>query len=269
MLRPPYTKYSRIYTYHIDGTGLPAFDDPDLIGTWEEDSKTIIIFHAAKDRLIEDLCSQYSCHLFYQADLDYADWEMGREVAPFSVGSLQIAPVWHPDPADIKLDPSVVFGNGFHPSTRLCLEALVKYRSKLSRAFTGLDLGCGTGLLGLGAAKLGANRITAVDYNRLACEVAKKNAVANGAEEIIQVKQLDLRQELPETNVDIIMANLHYELLAEIFQKPVFWQAGLYILSGFMHGGEEKLLTALPSSPPLFLDRGRKDKWCVWIMENV
>ena len=145
MLKPPYIRYDRIYTYHVDGSTLPAPDDPDLIGTWEEDGKTILLFHRPKDDLVRELCRKHSCRLFYQADLDYADWEMGREVVPFTVGPLTIAPVWGPGEADIRIDPSVVFGNGFHPSTRLCLQSLVNHRPGLPQNFTGLDLGCGTG----------------------------------------------------------------------------------------------------------------------------
>jgi len=269
MLKPPYKRYSRIYTYHLDASAIPAIDDPDLIGIWEEDGKTILIFHRAKDHLVEDLCRRNSCSLFYQADLDYTDWEMGREVIPFKVGPLKVAPVWEPGKADIKLDPSVVFGNGFHPSTRLCLEALVNYHTRLPQGFTGLDLGCGTGLLGISAVKLGASAVMAVDHNSLACEVAQKNVSCNGVDAMVRVKQLDLREEIPETAVDVVMANLHHELLAELFQQASFWQARLYILSGFMPGGEEKLLTALPAPPPPFVDRGRRDKWIVWVLGRL
>jgi len=269
MLRPPHTRYSRIYTYHIEGGGIPPIDDPDLIGSWEEDGKTILIFHTSKDNLVEKICRQTSCQLFYQAYLDYKDWEMGREIIPFTVGPLTVAPIWNSGKADIKIDPSVVFGNGFHPSTRLCLETLVNYHTKLPKGFTGLDLGCGTGLLAIGAARLGAASVTAVDYNTLACAVARKNAAYNKAGNTIQVQQLDLRRELPETAVDVIMANLHYELLAALFQEQSFWQAKLYILSGFMPGNEELLLSSLPPTPPPFLERRRLDKWRVWVLGSI
>ncbi len=269
MLKPPYLRYSRIYTYHLDGNNLAAIDDPDLIGIWEEDGKTILIFHRPKDDLVTELSRQNNCRLFYQADLDYADWEMGRDVAPFTVGPLTIAPVWDPQKADIKIDPSVVFGNGFHPSTRLCLESLVNYHPKLPKNFTALDLGCGTGLLGIGAAKLGASAVLAFDHNPLACAVAKQNAAYNKVENIVLVDQYDLRTQFPATNVDLIMANLHHELLARLFRNSSFWQAGLYILSGFMPGGEEHLLASLPGSPPPFLNRGRLDKWCVWVLGRI
>lgn len=269
MLKPPHTHYSRIFTYHTDGVGFPAIDDPDLIGIWEEDDKTILIFHAPKEQLVKELCRQHSCRLFYQADLDYNDWEMGREVIPFTVGPLTVAPVWAQDKADIMIDPSVVFGNGFHPSTRLCLEALVNYRAKLPKGFTGLDLGCGTGLLGIAAARLGASSVMAVDHNPLACQVARQNAAYNNVEDTILVEQIDLRKEFPANGADVIMANLHHELLADLFKSRSFWQARLYILSGFMLHAEEQLLAALPACPPPFIDRGARDKWRVWVLGAV
>ena len=269
MLNPPYTRYSRIYTYHLEGNNPTVIDDPDLIGMWEEDGKTILVFHRPKDTLVAELCRQYGCRLFYQADLDYDDWEMGREVAPFTIGPLAIAPVWDAKKADIKIDPSVVFGNGFHPSTRLCLESLLEHHTKLPKSFSALDLGCGTGLLAIAAAKLGAGSVLAVDHNSLACAVTKQNASYNRVENRIIVNQVDLRIKLPATEVDLIIANLHHELLAALFRNTSFWQARLYILSGFMPGGEEHLLASLPAEPPSLLKRHRLDKWCVWVLGNI
>ena len=269
MLKPPHTRYSRIYTYHIEGTEFPVINDPDLIGIWKEDGKTILIFHTSKDQLVQELCRQNSCLLFYQADLDYDDWEMGRAVVPFQVGPLKVAPIWDSQPADIKIDPSVVFGNGFHPSTRLCLEALVSYYTGFPKGFTGVDLGCGTGLLGIAAAKLGAASVTAIDHNPLACSVTRQNAALNHVENSILVKQADLRSELPSTETDVLMANLHHELLAALFRDPSFWQAGIYILSGFMSFEEELLLASLPDPPPPLLERRRLDKWRIWVLGSI
>ena len=69
MLKPPYTEYSRIYTYHIDGTDLPEFDDPDLVGSWIEDNKTIAVFHKPKENLINKLCEAHGCDLFWSPRL--------------------------------------------------------------------------------------------------------------------------------------------------------------------------------------------------------
>ena len=268
MLRPPHTRYFRIYTYHLDGLGAAPVNDPDLIGIWEEDGKTILIFHRPKEELVAELCRRHSCRLFYRADLDYDDWETGSAIVPFTVGPLTIAPVWNPRQADIVLDPSVVFGSGFHPSTRLSLEALVKHHTKLPRQFRALDLGCGTGLLAISAAKLGASSAAAVDHNPLACEVSKQNAINNNVEDIVRVSRQDLREKIPATDVDVVMANLHHELLAELFGHASFWKARLYILTGFMPGAEENLLLALPASPPPFVERLSLDKWRGWVLGN-
>ena len=266
MLKPPYTNYARIFTYHVDGHELPEIDDTDLIGTWIEDDKTIFIFHKNKDALIERFCREYDCELFYKADVDYVDWEMGREVTPFQVGPLTVAPIWEEQPADIRIDPSVVFGNGFHPSTRLCLESLMFYRDKLKSGFTALDLGCGTGLLSIAAVRLGASQVLAVDYNPLACQVTRQNTKYNNSEDCIAVRQMDLRADYPPNDVDIVMANLHPELLIDLFQDSQFWKGSLFIISGFMAHDEEKLLAALPENPPAFLNRFPRDKWRAWVL---
>jgi ribosomal protein L11 methyltransferase len=266
MLKPPYTHYSRIFTYHIDRHQLPEVTDPDLIGTWVEDSKTIFIFHKEKDALVEKFCQEHDCKIFYKADVDYVDWEMGCEVTAFAVGPLTVAPIWEEQSADIRIDPSVVFGNGFHPSTRLCLESLVFYRDTLQSGFTALDLGCGTGLLAIGAVRLGASQVTAVDYNPLACQVTLQNAKYNNAEPCITVEQMDLRVDYPSCDADIVMANLHPELLIGLFQDSRFWEGSLFIISGFMAHDEEKLLAALPDNPPPFLNRFSRHKWRAWVL---
>jgi len=266
MLKPPYTHYSRIFTYHVDGHQLPEVADPDLIGTWIEDGKTVFIFHKKKDVLMDRFCRQHGCEIFYQADMDYVDWEMGREVTSFTVGPLTVAPIWEKQPADIRIDPSVVFGNGFHPSTRLCLESLVFYHDTLPKGFTALDLGCGTGLLAIGAVRLGGSRVLAVDYNPLACQVTRQNTEYNHAADSITVRQMDLRADYPAGEVDIVMANLHPQLLVGLFQNPRFWQGSLFIISGFMAHDEETLLAALPEKPPAFLNRFSRDKWRAWVL---
>jgi len=269
MLRPPYTRYQRLYTYHLDLHDLPAIEDPDLIGTWIEDGTAILFFHRPKERLIEELCAMSGARLIYEADLDYADWEAGREIGPFTVGGLTVAPVWEEGAADIRLDPSVIFGSGFHPSTRLCLEALVKYAASPEIILnTALDLGCGTGLLAIAAARLGIGQITACDHNPLACEVAKTNCLGNGVENRVTVRECDLRHGCPDTGVDLVMANLYKGLMLELFARPEFWRARLYLISGFIPGMEEELLAALPEKGLTLLERNRSERWCGWVLLN-
>ncbi|MEN8135271.1 MAG: 50S ribosomal protein L11 methyltransferase [Thermodesulfobacteriota bacterium] len=267
MLRPPYRRYNRLYVYHLDAVELPVLTDPDLIGNWVEDDTPILFFHRPKDKLIKELCCRHHCKVIYQADLDYSEWEPGQVIEPFKVDNIAVAPVWDAVGADIVLDPSVIFGSGFHPSTRLCMEILIKYcRPPRTAPHSMLDLGTGTGLLAITGAHLGLKKITAVDNNPLACEIAAKNIALNGYEKEIEISCTDLRQEPADTRVDLVVANLHHTLLAELFSTPSFWQAKLYIVAGFRPAMEEQLLAALPAHRIKMLERHRNDRWCLWVL---
>lgn len=268
MLRPPYTRYERLYTYHLSLAALPVFDDPDLIGTWLEDDTAILFFHRPKEQLIARLCRESGARVIYQADLDYTDWEAGRAIAAFTVKDLTVAPVWDPTAAEIRLDPSVIFGSGFHPTTRLCLTGLLQSLATPEIAIhSALDLGCGTGLLAIAAAKRGIQHVTAMDHNRLACQVAQANAALNGVASRVRVEQVDLRvNPPPAAGHDLVMANLYKGLMAELFQRESFWQARYYILSGFIPAMEEELLQMLPIERLRFLDRRQEERWCLWVL---
>jgi ribosomal protein L11 methyltransferase len=267
MLKSPHSRYERIYVYHIDHPALEPIDDSDLIGAWREGETTVLFFHRAKDELVAWICGRHGCSVVYAADMDYRDWENGSEIFPFRVGPLRIAPVWDGMAGDIVLDPSVIFGNGFHPTTRLCLESLVELSEKRGGLDSALDLGCGTGILGIAAARLGVKNVAAVDENNLAVRVAQANIGRNGAENQVRVMQQDLSVTGPSAkNVDLVMANLFHDLLASLFNHPDFWQARYYIISGFFAAREEELLTCLPLEYLSMLNRTIREKWGCWVM---
>lgn len=267
MLRPPYTSYDRLFIYHLDTINIPPIKDPDFIGLWHEDGSGILFFHTNRDAFMQELCHTLQCQLVYQAELGYEEWDAGQAITPFNVGTLTVAPVWATGSADIILDPSVVFGSGFHPTTRTCLQLINKYTTTPELHIQSmLDLGTGTGLLAIGAAKQGT-RVRAYDNNPLACEVARANSRRNRVEELIRVEEMDLRQSTPATaGVDLIVANLHPELLQDLFMTPEFWQGNLYIVSGFMKSMEPELLAHLDTRSIKFLERTRNGKWCVWVL---
>ena len=99
---------------------------------------------------------------------------------PVRVGSLWIGPPWEKPPADLEavvVDPGRAFGTGGHATTRLCLGLL----GELDRGSL-LDVGCGSGVLAIAAAKLGYVPITALDHDPSAVEATRRNAVVNGVE---------------------------------------------------------------------------------------
>lgn len=277
MLRPPFTRYDRLYVYYFDRQDLPLINDPDYIGTWIEDDKAILFFHRAKDELIQTVCGATGAEIIYQADLDYRDWEAGTVIGPFTTKSLSVCPVWEQGGRDndayqqIILDPSVIFGSGFHATTRLCLETLeLVFLESGERIESVLDLGTGTGLLAIAAAKLGAKQVTAVDNNPMACEVAEKNVLLNGCTSQIRVGQADLMTELPDPDkYDLVIANLYKGLLLNLFADKRFWQAKMHLISGFIAGMEAELLAALPAKGIKFLHRGNREMWRLWLLKNM
>ena len=116
--------------------------------------------------------------------LDDRDWvrETQRQFTPIRAGErLWIVPTWHvaPEPGAVNLvlDPGAAFGTGSHPTTRLCLAWLER---RIEPGDTVLDYGCGSGILAIAAALLGAQSVAAVDIDPLALEAARYNSGRNG-----------------------------------------------------------------------------------------
>ncbi|WP_339138315.1 MAG: 50S ribosomal protein L11 methyltransferase [Candidatus Electrothrix sp. GW3-4] len=277
MLRPPYSEYQRLHVYYLDQRNLPPITDPDLIGIWIEDETAILFFHQAKEAFIQALCQQTGASIIYQADLDYQDWEAGVKITSFATKTLRIRPVWEEPAAqdkvskektEILLDPSVIFGSGFHATTRLCLETLELLLLESGMQINSvLDLGTGTGLLAIAAAKLGVERVTALDNNPLAVEVAQANAERNNCADIVKVRPFDLMEGLPDMDHDLVITNLYKGLLIRLFQDQNFWLPGAYMVSGFIPGMEADLLAALPANRIQMLHRGNAEQWRLWLLQ--
>lgn len=128
---------------------------------------------------------------------------------------------------DLVIDPGQAFGTGAHPTTRLCLELLLGIEPRGSLA----DLGCGSGVLAIAAAKLGFAPVIAVDSEAAALEAARANARANGVG-LDRVGRLNLREQ-PPPMASVVTANLTRPLLlrvAELITAP----PGALIVSGLL-----------------------------------
>ena len=146
---------------------------------------------------------------------DWAErWK--RFHAPLLVGGkLYVRPPWE-EPAvnpmvhELVIDPGQAFGTGTHPTTRLCLELLLDLDPRGSFA----DLGCGSGVLAIAAAKLGFGPVTALDAERAAVDATLTNARENGVT-LDRVERYDLRR-MPPPSADAIAANLMRPLLLQV-----------------------------------------------------
>lgn len=118
------------------------------------------------------------------------DWENKWKefFKPFEVDDIIIKPTWEAVPEDadgkvvINIDPGMAFGTGMHETTRLCLKGLSKYMNKGGEV---LDIGCGSGILGIAALKLGASSVHAIDIDEQAVKVAYENFELNTSEDIL------------------------------------------------------------------------------------
>jgi len=164
------------------------------------------------------------------------DWleEWKQNWQPVEIGRFVIAPPWSNlddvhDRLIIRIEPGMAFGTGTHETTRLCLQAIEKH-------FTGgsfLDVGTGTGILAIAAAKLFPEaRIEACDTDEMAVAIARENAVANGVAD-----QIDLRAgsvEQSTASADLVCANLTADVITQILPSLVSLTCGKLILSGIL-----------------------------------
>jgi ribosomal protein L11 methyltransferase len=159
------------------------------------------------------------------------DWVRASQAqfTPLSIGDrLWIGPGWHQPPAGrlaVRIDPGLAFGTGSHPTTRLVLAHLERNLKGGERI---LDYGCGSGILAIAAAKLGAARVDAVDLDPQAVETTRANARANGVE-LLAV----LPEELRAARYDVVVSNILAQPL--ILLAPLLAQRGARVaLSGIL-----------------------------------
>jgi ribosomal protein L11 methyltransferase len=153
---------------------------------------------------------------------------------PAVVGGLWIGPPWHDAPpglTPIVIDPGRAFGTGAHETTRLCLELLLGIRGEGSF----LDIGCGSGVLAIAAAKLGYGPVTAVDIDEAAVDAAARNAAANGV-----AVEVHLRDAASDTlpAVDVAAANVTLKGVEAAGRRV---DTGHLIASGYLVADEPRL----------------------------
>ncbi|MCK0511904.1 50S ribosomal protein L11 methyltransferase [Aromatoleum buckelii] len=160
-----------------------------------------------------------------------------------------IVPSWHaaPDPAaiNIELDPGMAFGTGSHPTTRLCLEWLC---DAVQAGDTVLDYGCGSGILGIAAARLGANEVLGVDIDDKALDAARDNAARNH----VALRLQHSRQPL-DARFDVVVANILTNplcVLAPLLAARVA-PGGRIALSGVLETQTEQVIAAYAPFLPL------------------
>ncbi|HEX9015357.1 MAG TPA: 50S ribosomal protein L11 methyltransferase [Chloroflexota bacterium] len=146
----------------------------------------------------------------------------------------------------LELDPGMAFGTGLHPTTRMCLAACERL---VQRGMRVLDLGTGSGILAIAAAKLGAASVRAVDVDPVAAQVAAKNVEMNGLSASIETGQGSIERAAPE-GYDLVLANIIASVIIELASRLEGATApgGALVVSGIIADREQAVRDALEAA---------------------
>jgi ribosomal protein L11 methyltransferase len=163
----------------------------------------------------------------------------------------------------IRLDPGMAFGTGLHPTTRLCLRALERYvRGDESL----LDLGTGSAILAIAAAKLGARRVLALDIEPVAARVAGENVERNRLTGRIEVRLGSLPLDPPGAETfDLVVANISFRVLSELHPalRRDLRAGGVALLSGVLEQDAPRLLELLAAGGWRLVEQENEAEWAL------
>ena len=220
---------------------------------------------------------------FESLEVDSYDWENNWKAyfKPFMVDDIWIRPTWEELPegsegkTEIVIDPGMAFGTGTHETTRLCLKAVNEY---LKPGDEFCDLGCGSGILGIAASKLGAKNVTEVDIDASAVETAKENFAQNKIEENVSfltgdlVENEELKEKLCGNKADLICANIMAEVLKMMMPglSGYLKEGGVLVMSGILNEKEELIKEAAGENKDLeYIKTVRDGDWCAVYVKKV
>lgn len=168
------------------------------------------------------------------------DWSTSwkKYYKPTKIGNqIVIKPTWEEYESGeneiiIEMDPGMAFGTGTHETTMMCVQQLEKRISKESTVF---DIGCGSGILSIVAAKLSAKKVIGVDFDEVAVNVAKKNVIENKVNESVEIRHGNLMDVVTE-KANIVVANIIADIIILLSKdiKTFLNDDGIFIASGII-----------------------------------
>jgi len=236
---------------------VPLWDMTCVVGLFDEDVDLDEVLQKLRSKLAPNDLPPYEI-----SDLPDQDWERAwmDDFHPMQFGQrLWIVPTAYqeqdPTAVNIRLDPGLAFGTGTHPTTALCLTWLDGHDLGGKSV---LDFGCGSGILAIAAAKLGASSVVGVDIDPQAVTASRDNAQINGVEEIKVQQSSEFEGKL----VDILLANILANPLKDL--APEFAQmvrpGGELVMSGILAEQAAEVAAAYTSwfdmDPPV-----QRDEW--------
>jgi ribosomal protein L11 methyltransferase len=262
------SSHQDLYTDFLSDTLPIGFEELDggFVVRSEESLETIIwgleqfteALQKALGETIELECKQQK--------LENSDWvgAYQKSIEPIQVDKFYIHPTWE-QPKDtlinIAIDPALAFGTGHHPTTATSLKAIAKY---VKAGDNVLDVGCGSGILGIGAMKLGAE-VDACDTDPISVSNSQENATINKLE---FAAIWEGSSSLAKKRYDVVVANIVADVLTFIANdlKKVLKEDGVLILSGILDKYESKVLQFYKDCE--MMERIAQEEWVTLILKK-
>jgi ribosomal protein L11 methyltransferase len=198
--------------------------------------------------------------------LQNSDWvaKYKESIEPLQIAQFYIHPTWsdpNPELLNIVIDPALAFGTGHHPTTASSLKAISQYVKKDDEV---LDVGCGSGILGIGALKLGA-KVDACDTDPISVENTQLNGSLNG---VTFRKLWEGSSSLVTQQYDVVVANIVADVLTFIANdlKKALKEDGILVLSGILDKYEQKVLQYYKDCE--IVEKIAQDEWITLVLKK-
>lgn len=288
--------------YDAGATGLAIEDPRDILelsqseGNWDFVDPSLIDFHYdgvtikayfaesedlentiqyIRDRIKSNPMFNADEHIVKISVVNEKDWAESwkKYYKPIKIGeNIVIKPSWENYDLDekdimIELDPGMAFGTGTHETTAMCTEALEKHIKPGDKVY---DIGCGSGILSIVSAKLGASKVIGVDLDEVCVKVSNENVMLNNVEDVVEIRQGNLLDVVNE-KANIIVSNIIAEIIAGMTKdlKNYLEDNGIFITSGIIVEKIELVEKALLDNGFKILDIKKKNGWaCIIAISN-
>ena len=280
--------------YDVGATGLAIEDPKDILElvqseiSWDfvdpsltnlDINQIIIKAYFAEDEELEDIIQnvrdkikqhpmlkeeENKLAISFVSEKDWAEsWK--KYYKPIRIGkNILIKPTWEEADIDnktvlVELDPGMAFGTGTHETTIMCAEALEKHVKPGDLVY---DIGCGSGILSIVSAKLGARKVVGVDLDPVCVRVSTENVKINNVEDIVKVKMGDLL-EFIQGDANVIVSNIIAEIIGEMVPnlRNHLKDDGIFIASGIIIDKIPYVKNALLENNFTILDIVKRNEW--------
>ena len=259
-------KQSKLFWDYIDENAIVKGDNA-VIKTLVEPEKIDDVMGKFKDEIVFYASLNTFKYDIRTEEVEKNDWneEWKKQFKPIRTTNITIIPAWEEYKQKkkekiLKINPSIAFGSGEHATTRMCLDYMdVKGKDVI-------DVGCGSGILGLSAKVLGAKTVLMVDIDEDAVRNAKENAKLNNINDV-SIKQGDL---IADEKADVIFANLTADILMRLSEniKNNLRTGGKLIVSGIISEREEEVSAKFNEVGFQVVEMKKEEPWVAMVLKQ-